>query len=74
MKDKKRKKQREPYIAITTLALGMDNYKDKEEAEKEFKSYFEGLDVDEFIVKTPNTWGSTFEGTEKWAHRTPPLK
>lgn len=68
LKEKKRRRLKEPYIAITTLEVGIEDYKDKENAKKEFFKLFEELSVDEFIAKTPNTWGGTFSETENFSH------
>lgn len=68
LKEKKRRRLKEPYIAITTLEVGIEDYKDKEAAKREFYRLFEGLRVDEFIRKTPNTWGGTFRETDTFTH------
>lgn len=69
LKEKKKRNLKEPYVAITTLEIGKDCYKDKEKSKKKFYESFEGLPVDQFIVKTPNTWGGEFKDTDKF---TPP--
>lgn len=68
MKEKERRGLKEPYVAITTLEVGIEDYEDKEKARRDFYRLFEGLSVDEFIVKTPNTWGGTFKETDTFTH------
>ena len=68
LKEKKDRRLREPYVAITTLDVSIERYEDKAEEQNGFYGLFDGLPVDEFIVKTPNTWGGTFEGTDKFRH------
>ena len=68
LKEKARRGLKEPYVAITNLEVGIENYEDKERARREFYKLFDGLSVDEFIAKTPNTWGGTFSETEMFSH------
>jgi radical SAM protein with 4Fe4S-binding SPASM domain len=68
LKEKKSRGLKEPYVAITTLEVGIEEYENKEKAKQEFYKLFEGLKVDEFIIKTPNTWGGTFADTDKFSH------
>ena len=67
LREKKRRNLSEPYVAITTLETGIEKYVNKEEEKRRFYSLFDGLPVDEFIIKTPNTWGGTFAGSGKFA-------
>jgi radical SAM protein with 4Fe4S-binding SPASM domain len=68
LREKKSRGLKEPYIAITTLEVGIEDYENKEKAKRDFYKLFEGLPVDEFILKTPNTWGGTFTETERFSH------
>jgi radical SAM protein with 4Fe4S-binding SPASM domain len=68
LKEKKRRGLREPCVAITNLEVGLENYADKQKEKDNFYRLFDGLSVDEFIVKTPNTWGGTFDNTDSFSH------
>lgn len=68
LKEKMDRKLSKPFVAITNLEVGIENYHDKIEAKKKFYKIFEGLPVDEFIAKTPNTWGGTFDDTNRFRH------
>ena len=61
--EKKRRGLKVPYVAITTLEVGLADYEDLESQKQAFFQEFEGLPVDEFISKKPNTWGSEFSDT-----------
>jgi len=71
LRTKKEQKKKKPYVAITTLLVGIENYKDKERAKHDFQALFQNLPVDEFIIKQCNTWGSIFKDTDKFVHQTP---
>ncbi|KJU81311.1 Fe-S oxidoreductase [Candidatus Magnetobacterium bavaricum] len=68
LREKKHRNLKEPFVAITTLDVGMDKYDDKKKARMSFYKLFDGLPVDEFILKTPNTWGGTFSGSSQFRH------
>lgn len=68
LKEKKEKNKKYPYIAIANLEVGNEQYIDKKKEKKEFIRSFDGLKVDEFIVKTPNTWGGTFAECDEFNH------
>ena len=65
---KRKRGLKKPYITITTLEVGIENYRDKEEEKQKFLSFFDGF-VDQFVIKQTNTWGSTFKGTDKYKHQ-----
>lgn len=65
---KKAYKRRKPYVAITTLLVGLEDYEDVRQARHGFRRMFNGLPVDEFIEKTPNTWGGIYKGAKEFKH------
>jgi len=67
--EKKKRGLETPFVAITTLEVEISDYDDLETQKKEFYREFEGLPVDEFISKQPNTWGSEFSGTKLFNHQ-----
>jgi len=69
LEEKKRRNLKHPYVVITTLEVGLDEYDDVEKQRKEFHSHFDNLPIDEFISKQPNTWGGYFKETEDWNHQ-----
>jgi len=71
LKAKKALGRKKPFVAITTLLVGIEEYGNVEKARDEFHQIFAGLPVDEFIEKTPNTWGGTFKETTEFYHHEP---
>jgi radical SAM protein with 4Fe4S-binding SPASM domain len=67
--EKKKRGLKKPFVAITTLEVGMAKYDDLEEQKRNFFKEFDGLPVDEFISKQPNTWGDNFKDTEIFSHQ-----
>lgn len=66
---KKNRGIKKPYVVITTLEVGLDDYADKENDKNAFYSSFNGLPVDEFLSKEPNTWGGYFRDTNIFQHQ-----
>jgi len=69
LREKKRRKQANPLVVMTTLEVGLDEYTDIDQQRDRFYSYFDGLPVDEFINKQPNTWGGYFKDTSDFKHQ-----
>ena len=69
LKEKKRRNQKNPLVVMTTLEVGLDDYEDIDKERNEFYSIFDGLPVDEFISKQPNTWGGYFKETDEFNHQ-----
>jgi radical SAM protein with 4Fe4S-binding SPASM domain len=71
LEEKKRRNLNKPFVVITTLEVGLDEY-DDDDIEKQkinFYSKFKDLPIDEFIIKQPNTWGGYFKETEDFNHQ-----
>ncbi|MHC4487640.1 MAG: radical SAM/SPASM domain-containing protein [Planctomycetota bacterium] len=68
LKEKKNRRLREPCVTITTLEVGVEDYQSKADAKKQFHKLFDALPVDQFIAKTPNTWGGVFKDTNRFTH------
>jgi radical SAM protein with 4Fe4S-binding SPASM domain len=69
--EKKKRKLKVPFVAITTLEVGLSEYDNIESKKQEFFQQFDGLPVDEFISKKPNTWGSNFSDTDLFETQKP---
>jgi len=69
LKAKKEQKLKKPYIAITTLLVGKEDYQDKEKTKQNFKNLFKGLPIDEFIIKQCNSWGNVFKDTDEFTYQ-----
>ncbi|MBU0999522.1 radical SAM protein [Patescibacteria group bacterium] len=69
LKAKKEQRRKKPYIAITTLLVGKENYQDKEKAKHNFKKLFKDLPVNEFIIKQCNSWGNVFKNTNEFTYQ-----
>ena len=59
---KRRLGKRTPYVVFETIdfSVGPPTHEDRER-ERSFRSRFEGLPLDRFIVKRPHNWAGTYE-------------
>ena len=69
LREKQKRKMDKPFVAITTLEVEIADYDNLEAQKRAFYKEFEGLPVDEFFSKKPNTWGSEFSGTTLFKHQ-----